>query len=99
MNTFSLDKNYSQINFEEISVDDLEIISGGGCGGESDHLPIGAFTSWGGALGGMGGIIATNSISGFSRGGLAGAFIGTSFGVGYAVGTAAYSAFANAYYG
>lgn len=29
MNTFALDKNYSQLNFEEISVDDLEIISGG----------------------------------------------------------------------
>lgn len=29
MNAFALDKNYSQYNFEEISVDDLEIISGG----------------------------------------------------------------------
>lgn len=29
MNTFALDKNYSQLNFEEISIDELEIISGG----------------------------------------------------------------------
>lgn len=29
MNTFGLDKNYNQLNFEEISVDKLEIISGG----------------------------------------------------------------------
>ena len=29
MNTFALDKNYQQFNFEEISIDELEIISGG----------------------------------------------------------------------
>ena len=29
MNTFALDKNYSRLNFDEISVDELEIISGG----------------------------------------------------------------------
>ncbi|MBE8716319.1 hypothetical protein [Cellvibrio polysaccharolyticus] len=29
MNTFGLDKNYTQFNFEEISVDELQIISGG----------------------------------------------------------------------
>lgn len=29
MNTFALDKNYQQFNFEEISVDELQVISGG----------------------------------------------------------------------
>lgn len=29
MNTFTLDKNCQRINFEEVSVDELDIISGG----------------------------------------------------------------------
>jgi hypothetical protein len=33
MNTFALDKNYDQINFEKISVAELEVISGGSGGG------------------------------------------------------------------
>lgn len=33
MNTFGLDRNYSQLNFEEISVEELTIVSGGSGGG------------------------------------------------------------------
>ena len=33
MNTFGLDKNYRQIDFEEVTVEDLEFISGGSGGG------------------------------------------------------------------
>ncbi|QEI11002.1 hypothetical protein [Cellvibrio japonicus] len=33
MNTFGLDRNYEQFNFEEVSVEDLQIISGGSGGG------------------------------------------------------------------
>ncbi len=32
MNTFGLDKNHSQLNFEEITVEDLVIVSGGSGG-------------------------------------------------------------------
>jgi hypothetical protein len=32
MNTFALDKNYDQFNFEQISVAELEVISGGSGG-------------------------------------------------------------------
>ncbi len=44
MNTFALDKNYSQLNFEEISIDDLEIISGGT--GASDGWMLGGGSSF-----------------------------------------------------
>jgi len=33
MNTFGLDKNYEQINFEEVTVEELQVISGGSGGG------------------------------------------------------------------
>ena len=36
MNTFALDKNYQPFNFEEISVEELQFISGGSGGGCSD---------------------------------------------------------------
>jgi len=46
MNTFALDKNYSQLNFDEISVDDLEIISGGtGLANVNDGLSTGYYTT------------------------------------------------------
>ncbi len=46
MNTFALDKNYSQLNFEEISVDDLEIISGGtGSANVNDGLSAGYYST------------------------------------------------------
>ncbi len=38
MNTFNLDKNYQQFNFEEISVDQLQIISGGSGGDLGDSI-------------------------------------------------------------
>ena len=41
MNNFALDRNYDQINFEEISVAELEVISGGSGGlGGSWPTPI-----------------------------------------------------------
>ena len=46
MNTFALDKNYNQFNFEEISVDDLEIISGGtGVANVNDGLASNYYSS------------------------------------------------------
>lgn len=47
MKTFGLDKNFDQFNFEELKVEDLEIISGG-CGGVSNDA------AYGGALGAAG---------------------------------------------
>jgi hypothetical protein len=38
MNTFALDKNYNQFNFAEISVAELEIISGGSGGSGSFNM-------------------------------------------------------------
>jgi bacteriocin-like protein len=38
MNTFGLDKNYEQFNFEEISVEELQVISGGSGGGTNWNL-------------------------------------------------------------
>lgn len=35
MNNFGLDKSYEQFDFEEITVEDLEVISGGTGGGRS----------------------------------------------------------------
>lgn len=39
MNNFGLDKNYSQLNFEEITVEDLVIVSGGSGGGSFPWEP------------------------------------------------------------
>jgi hypothetical protein len=58
MNTFNLDKNYQQFNFEEISVDELEIISGGS-GGISGYEGAGAILT----VLGVGATIATAPIS------------------------------------
>ncbi len=53
MSTFGLDKNYQQFNFEEISVDELEIISGG-----SGQCVAGVL---GGALAGGGAALAAGA--------------------------------------
>lgn len=41
MNNFALDKNYSQFDFEEITVDDLITISGGSGGSGVSVMPGG----------------------------------------------------------
>lgn len=58
MNNFGLDKNYSQFNFEEITVDDLVIVSGGSGGGGfpwEPYIPFIGFppitSPWGGYFG------------------------------------------------
>lgn len=52
MSTFALDKNYSQFNFEEISVAELGIISGGS--GGTNWLQCGLGTLGGAGLGALG---------------------------------------------
>lgn len=59
MNTFALDKNYKKVNFEEITVDELEVISGGSGGYISGYQAAGAIL----AVLGAGAIIATAPIS------------------------------------
>lgn len=76
MSTFALDKNYQQFNFEEISVDELQIISGGS----------GGYSSWSDAdkAGiGLGGLAVTFGIA------LASNPIGWGVGATLLIGTAA----------
>lgn len=75
--TFGLDKNYERINFEEVSVEELEVISGGsgwvGAGAASAAaFGIGAAafgSSWGAV--GVGLAFAASPISVAAIGGLA----------------------------
>jgi hypothetical protein len=61
MNAFALDKNYNAFNFAEISLADLEIISGGS-GGSTAQCILGTV---GGAIGGaLGGAAAGSAIPG-----------------------------------
>ena len=79
MNTFALDKNYDQIDFEEISVVELEVISGGSGSGISQCL-MGIAT--GAAIGTAGGAAAgtvvpgLGTITGAVGGGIFGAVMG-----------------------
>lgn len=64
MKNFGLDKNYNQIDFEEVSIEELQVISGGS-GGWLDHNSLGSMLvryagigAIGGAIGGPGGAIA-----------------------------------------
>lgn len=59
MNNFGLDKNYEQFNFEEITVEELEIISGGSGGYISGYQGAGAILT----VLGVGAAIATAPIS------------------------------------
>ena len=78
MNAFALDKNYNTFNFEEISVADLEVISGGS--GSAGQCFLGTV---GGAIGGMLGGAAAGSVwpvvgttGGAILGGIGGAMAG-----------------------
>ncbi len=73
MSTFALDKNYQQFNFEEISVEELQIISGGSGGGGSELLIGGAMVSFGGI--GYGAALARGATMG-ARVGMFGGFAG-----------------------
>lgn len=53
MNTFGLDKNHSQLNFEKISVDDLVVVSGGSGGSSSIPWGMGPYGSIGSNTGCM----------------------------------------------
>lgn len=70
MSTFGLDKNYQQFNFEEISVDELQIISGGSGGG---GLDMDAYYRAAGA--GIAGALS-GAAAGALRGAAIGAFTG-----------------------
>jgi len=84
MNTFALDKNYNAFNFAEISVADLEVISGGS--GSAGQCFLGTV---GGAIGGaLGGAAAGSAIPGLGTG--LGAIIG---GIGGGMAGAAASCF------
>lgn len=41
MKNFSLDKSYQQIDFDQVSVEELQVISGGSGGYTSSHYPGG----------------------------------------------------------
>ena len=84
MNTFSLDKNYQRFDFDEVSVSDLESVSGG-TGGFSHYIgSIGV----GGGTGSLLGVFVTNTARGAATGGAIGAAAGAAFGVGWAIGSA-----------
>jgi hypothetical protein len=79
MNTFALDKNYNAFNFAEISLADLEVISGGS-GGSTAQCILGTV---GGAIGGVLGGAAAGSVwpvvgttGGAILGGIGGAMAG-----------------------
>ena len=55
MSTFALDRNYQQFNFEEISVEELQVISGGSGSAFGSDLFLG-----GGAIVGLGCIPGIN---------------------------------------
>lgn len=76
MSTFALDKNYSQFNFEEISVAELGIISGGS--GGTNWLQCGLGTLGGAGLGALGGMATGSAVPGFGTvaGGIAGGIFG-----------------------
>jgi len=73
MSTFALDKNYQQFNFEEVSVDDLMVISGGS-GALQCTLGIVA----GAGLGALTGAAAGSAVPGLGTG--LGALAGGIFG-------------------
>jgi hypothetical protein len=79
MNNFALDKNYNQIKFEEISVAELEVISGGSGGGISQCF-MGIAT--GAAIGAAGGAVGGSVVPaiGTVTGGVAGAIFGAAMG-------------------
>ena len=66
----------------ELTETEASSVTGGG--------RIGEFAADGGAIGTVVGYIADSTIAGATRGGLAGAMVGTSFGIGYAAGTYMY---------
>jgi len=78
MSTFALDKNYQQFNFEEITVDDLMLISGGS-GADNPILQCILGTGGGLITGGLGGAgigFAIGGPWGAGAGALAGAIGG-----------------------
>lgn len=91
MNTFALDKNYSQFNFEEVSIDDLEIISGGtGVANVNDTSAIGtgALTGFGIGYTGHLGFQAASALRAAAAGARTGATLGMFAGGAGAVGGA-----------
>ena len=101
MNTFALDKNYSQFNFEEISVDELEIISGGSGLANVNDTVLGGVAAAAGATrfghtGYSSGLAAARAAAGVgARVGLFAGFGGAIGGaiIGGAIGAGAYYAF------
>lgn len=81
MSAFALDRSYSQLNFAEISVDELEMITGGsGGGGRVLQCVLG--TVGGAGMGGLTGAAAGSAVPaiGTLAGGVAGAIFGGAVG-------------------
>lgn len=67
MKSFGLDKNYEQINFDEVTVEELQIISGGTGGGGGSY----AYAARAGIAGAF-----TGAVAGALRGASIGVFTG-----------------------
>ncbi|MEX0964636.1 MAG: hypothetical protein WDZ52_11420 [Pseudohongiellaceae bacterium] len=66
----------------ELTLDEIEQVSGGGT--------IGEYTADGGGLGSIAGTLFTGTLRGAASGGMMGGLLGASFGGGYMIGTALY---------
>lgn len=77
MKTFGLDQKYKKVDFEEVSVEDLELISGGS--GAAGSIAMGLAGGW------------AATVAGFAIGGPVGAAAGFALGsaitIGYALAT------------
>ncbi len=69
----------------ELTIEETSQVSGGGL--------IGEMAADAGAVGTAAGYVAKRTLAGATRGGVAGAMIGTSFAIGYVAGSYAYDRF------
>jgi len=79
MKTFGLDKKFEPINFTEVTVEELEVISGGSGGTTAGNIAMVLAGGWAGAVAGaaVGGLV----------GAAAGFVLGSLIGVGYVLAT------------
>jgi hypothetical protein len=71
-----------RMKMRELTLDEIEQVSGGSS--------IGEFAADGGGLGSIAGTLATGTLYGAARGGMVGGLLGASFGAGHMAGTALY---------
>jgi len=83
MKTFGLDRKYDQINFAEVSAEELEIISGGS--GAAGTIAMGLAGGWAAAVVGAGVGMTIGGPVGGIVGGAAGFVLGGLVTVGYAL--------------